>query len=189
VSRWSLKRKKETAHGRAPETPDAPVFAVEEYDGIVLLRSPTDDSLTSADIGDLARCLASDDGTVTVVTGAEEEAADALWPRLAALLDSLRDEDVTSVRLVMSGAGDDRPDREAPARRIADAWGLEVIAPDAVVLVVPGGGLFVPDAHPDSRTAGGWWRFAPGAEPVALGPRQPAPAWQPGPPPRSTGIA
>ncbi|MFJ4842034.1 hypothetical protein [Streptomyces sp. NPDC088746] len=184
MSRWSLKRKRQTGHGRTPEAAGTAVFAVEEYDGIVLLRSATDDSLTTADIGDLARSLASDDGTVTVVTGAEEETADALWPRLAALLDSLRDEDVTSVRLVMSGAGDDRPGREAPARRIAEAWGLEVIAPDAVVLVVPGGGLFVPGVRPDSRTVCGWWRFAPGEEPVALGPRQPVPDWQPGPPVR-----
>ncbi|MEV8226000.1 hypothetical protein AB0P41_07975 [Streptomyces sp. NPDC079167] len=189
MSRWSLRRKGTTGHGRAPEPTGAAAFAVEEYDGIVLLRSSTDDSLTSADIGDLARSLASDDGTVTVVTGAEEEAADALWPRLATLLDSLRDENVTSVRLVMSGAGDDRPGREAPARRIAEAWGLEVIAPDAVVLVVPGGGLFVPGVRPDSRTWCGWWRFAPGEEPVALGPRQPSPAWQAGPPVRTESTA
>ncbi|MEK8171955.1 hypothetical protein NKH77_29035 [Streptomyces sp. M19] len=44
---------------------------------------------------------------------------------------------------------------------------------------MPGGGLFVPRRHPDSGGGrGGWWRFAPGAEPVRIGARQPAPAWQ-----------
>ncbi|WP_405389900.1 hypothetical protein OG596_19625 [Streptomyces sp. NBC_01102] len=182
MSRWSLRRRGTSGHTDGPQARDEPVFAVEEYDGIVLLRMASDDALSAADVDDLARSLPSDDGTVTVVTGADESTAGALWPRLATLLDSLREEDVTSVRLVMSGSGHDRPGHEAPARRIAEAWGMEVIAPDAVVLVVPGGGLFVPGLRPESRDTGSWWRFAPGAEPVALGPRQPAPAWQPGPP-------
>ncbi|MFD4030432.1 hypothetical protein ACFWVP_07800 [Streptomyces sp. NPDC058637] len=182
MSRWSLRRRGTSGHTDGPQARDEPVFAVEEYDGIVLLRLSSDDALSAADVDELARSLPSDDGTVTVVTGTDESTADALWPRLATLLDSLREEDVTSVRLVMSGAGYDRPGHEAPARRIAEAWGMEVIAPDTVVLVVPGGGLFVPGLRPGSRDSGSWWRFAPGAEPVALGPRQPAPAWQPGPP-------
>jgi hypothetical protein len=132
---------------------------------------------------------------VTVVAGADASSAGELWPRLGGVLDSLRSDGVGVVRLVLSAAGDDRPDEPAVARRIADAWEIEVIAPDGVALVVPGGGLFVPERRPGrggehgggerggaergGGERGGWWRFAPGAEPVRIGSRQPAPAWQP----------
>lgn len=146
---------------------------VEDHDGLLLLRLPTDDTLLPADVADLARVLrAEDGGTVTIVAVAEGEATAALWPRLSETLDSLRDAGAPSVRLVMSGAGDDRPDRPALARRIAAAWDLTVEAPDGPVLVVPGGSVFVPPGR------GGWRRFAPGEEPEALGPRTPAPGWQ-----------
>ncbi|WP_282576677.1 hypothetical protein [Streptomyces lichenis] len=190
-------------------------FLVEEYDRVVLLRQPSDELLGPTEIADLVRCVEADDpGMVTLVAGADQESATELWPRLGALLDQLSDEGFTTVRLVMSGSGDDRPgDRSALARRIADAWQLDVLAPDGTVVCVPGGGLFVhhpgdPDADGHSgtepgktrarprtttgrkpaRTAApptpadrGWWHFRPGAAPVPLGPRQPAPGWQPGP--------
>ncbi|MEU3185088.1 hypothetical protein ABZ707_12930 [Streptomyces sp. NPDC006923] len=194
MSRWSLGRKGSSGRrgaapsGRGtdaagpggPRPGPGPAFAVEEYDGLVLLRLPSDETLGPADVDDLVRAFASDDDyTVTVVAGADEASAAAMWPRLGTLLDSLREEDITTVRLVMSGAGEDGPDRRAVARRIADAWGFEVIAPDGVVLVVPGGGLFVPGRRTDSGAERGWWSFSAGADPVPLGPRQPAPAWQP----------
>ncbi|MEU6483633.1 hypothetical protein [Streptomyces sp. NPDC046887] len=190
-------------------------FLVEEYDRVVLLRQPSDELLGPTEIADLVRCAEADDpGIITLVAGADQDSAPELWPRLGALLDQLSDEGFTTVRLVMSGSGDDRPgDRSALARRIADAWQLDVLAPDGTVLCVPGGGLFVhhpgdPDpgsgsgtepgntrARPrtatgrkPSRAAAaptpahrGWWHFRPGAAPVPLGPRQPAPGWQPGP--------
>ncbi|MFE3144377.1 hypothetical protein [Streptomyces scopuliridis] len=146
---------------------------VENHGGLLLLRLPMDDTLHPADVADLARALgAEEDGTVTIVAIAVGEATAALWPRLSETLDSLRDEGTSSVRLVMSGAGADHPDRPALARHIAEAWKMTVEAPDGPVLVVPGGSVFVPPGR------GGWRRFAPGQEPEELGPRTPAPGWQ-----------
>ncbi|ADI03684.1 hypothetical protein SBI_00563 [Streptomyces bingchenggensis BCW-1] len=159
---------------------------VEEYGGVMLLRSPADDTLSTSDVADLARALSVDpEHTVTVVAGADASSAGELWPRLGRVLDSLRSDGVGVVRLVLAAAGDDRPDEPAVARRIADAWEIEVIAPDGVAVVVPGGSLFVPERRSGRGVArgggerGGWWRFAPGVEPVRIGSRQPAPAWQP----------
>ncbi|MEU6227598.1 hypothetical protein [Streptomyces sp. NPDC047042] len=147
---------------------------VEDHDGLFLLRPASDETLDPADIADLAHTLHPESGTVTIVATVPEGAAGALWPRLSELLDTLHAEGTRSVRLVMAGAGDDRPERPALARRIADAWELVVEAPDGQVLVVPGGSVFVPPG--DS----GWWRFAPGEQPELLGPRTPAPEWQTG---------
>lgn len=160
------------AQGTGPAA--GPRVLVEDHDGLLLLRLPTDNSLLPADVADLARVLAAADGgrTVTILAAVEGAAAAALWPRLSESLDSLRDTGTRSVRLVMSGAGLDRADRPALARRIADAWDLTVEAPDGPVLVVPGGSVFVPPGD------GGWWRFAAGREPELLGPRAPAPGWQ-----------
>ncbi|MDX3452972.1 hypothetical protein PV396_13595 [Streptomyces sp. ME02-8801-2C] len=147
---------------------------VEDHDGLFLLRPASDETLDPADIADLAHTLHPESGTVTIVATVPEGAAGALWPRLSELLDTLHAEGTRSVRLVMAGAGDDRPERPALARRIADAWELVVEAPDGQVLVVPGGSVFVPPGD------GGWWRFAPGEQPELLGPRTPAPEWQTG---------
>lgn len=153
---------------------------LEDYDGLLLLRTPSDDTLTATDVADLARSMRTDDGTVTVIAGAEGAQSAAFWPRLSELLDSLRDSGTESVQLVMAGAGRDIKDRPATARRIADGWGFEVRAPDGPPLVVPGGSLFVPvtSTANGGPAAGGWWRFAPGAKPQPLGPRSPEPSWQ-----------
>ncbi|MFD4032262.1 hypothetical protein ACFWVP_17480 [Streptomyces sp. NPDC058637] len=165
-----------TAEG--PDDGAAEELLVEDHAGLLLLRTPTDDDLTPADIADLAHGMREDEGTVTVIAGAEGMRSTAFWPRLSELLDSLSESGADTVRLVMTGAGHDVEDRPATARQIADAWGLEVRAPDGPTLVVPGGSLYVPpvDGRP---SGGGWWRFAPGAEPEPLGPRSPEPSWQP----------
>ncbi|MEU4653709.1 hypothetical protein AB0G32_07165 [Streptomyces sp. NPDC023723] len=183
MSLWSGRRARRRAGRAAPEhrdgsapaagEPAGPRVLVEDHDGLLLLRLPTDDTLLAADVTDLARALrAAGPDTVTIVAAAGADASAALWSRLSESLDSLREAGTRSVRLVLSGAGLDRPDRPAPARRIADAWGLTVEAPDGPVLVVPGGSVFVPPGD------GGWWRFAPGERPEPLGPRTPAPHWQ-----------
>ncbi|GGU35793.1 hypothetical protein [Streptomyces daghestanicus] len=179
MSLWSGRRARRAATGPVPDDRDGrsggagPRVLVEDHGGLLLLRLPTDDTLLAADVTDLARALrAADRDTVTIVAVAGEDATAGLWPRLSESLDSLREAGTESVRLVMSGAGLDRPERPALARRIADAWELTVQAPDGPVLVVPGGSVFVPPGD------GGWWRFAPGARPEPLGPRTPEPHWQ-----------
>ncbi|MFF3174317.1 hypothetical protein ACFVQ0_16995 [Streptomyces sp. NPDC057900] len=169
----------ERAAANLPEAAPEGVV-VEDHDGLLLLRTPTDATLTPADVADLSRGMRTDDGTVTVVAGAESTEVGNFWPRLSELLDSLRDSGTESVQLVMAGAGHDAEDRPATARRIADGWGFEVRAPDGPPLVVPGGSLFVPVASTakGGAAAGGWWRFAPGAKPQPLGPRSPEPSWQ-----------
>ncbi|MFC9160643.1 hypothetical protein ACFTZ8_07315 [Streptomyces fungicidicus] len=151
---------------------------VEDVDGVLLVRSVEDDSFPLEVLAEVAGAVGREEDVVTVIVGSADgggaPGADH-WARLGALLDSLRARGTDRIRLVMSGAGDDRPDRPCVARRIADAWELEVSAPDGAVLITPGGALFV---HGDSRPGCGWWRFAPGAEPRRLGRRAPAPDWE-----------
>ncbi|CAL9324112.1 hypothetical protein SUDANB66_06490 (plasmid) [Streptomyces sp. SudanB66_2053] len=78
----------------------------------------------------------------------------------------------------MTGAGRDAPDRPSAARRIADAWGMRVEAPEGSPLFVPGGSFFVPPRPGVTPTTGGWLRFTAGADPEPLGPRSPEPFWQ-----------
>lgn len=149
---------------------------VEDVDGVLLVRSVEDDSFPLDVVAEVAGAVGEEEDVVTVIVGSGGAAPGAdHWARLGALLDSLRDRGTDKVRLVMSGAGDDRPDRPGVARRIADAWELEVTAPDGAVLITPGGTLF---AHGDSGAGSAWWRFAPGAQPRRLGRRAPAPAWE-----------
>ncbi|MEU9735604.1 hypothetical protein [Streptomyces sp. NPDC048002] len=151
---------------------------VEDVDGVLLVRSVEDDSFPLDAVAEVAGAVGNDADVVTVIVGtaAGGAAPDAdHWARLGALLDSLRERGTDRIRLVMSGAGADRPDRPCVARRIAEAWELEVTAPDGAVLVTPGGALFV---HGDSGPMCGWWRFAPGAEPRRLGRRAPVPVWE-----------
>ncbi|MFH9570527.1 hypothetical protein ACH4MG_08290 [Streptomyces sp. NPDC017454] len=166
--------------GGANGTGDRPAGGppVEDVDGVLLVRSVEDDSFPLDVVAEVADAVGREEGVVTVIVGsaAGGEGPDAdHWARLGALLDSLRARGTDRVRLVMSGAGDDRPDRPSVARRIADAWELEVTAPDGAVLITPGGALFV---QGDSRPGCAWWRFAPGEEPRKAGRRAPAPAWE-----------
>ncbi|WP_328583220.1 hypothetical protein [Streptomyces sp. NBC_00370] len=194
-ARWFGRRGSRTAAVRPgpPTTPargaggdgtgDAERLLVEEYDGIRLLRTSSDDTISDSDVLDLARVFGAEKNTVTVVAGAGAPRSADLWPRLGGLLDDVRAEGTGTVRLVLAAAGDDRPGAPALARRIADAWRMEVIAPDGAALVVPGGGLFVPPRRPEPGAAehparGGWWRFAPDEEPRCVGARQPVPDWQ-----------
>ncbi|MFJ8492457.1 hypothetical protein ACIRBZ_29530 [Streptomyces sp. NPDC094038] len=147
---------------------------VEQYDGLVVLRSAARAPAAEAD--DLVRVLRwSGDPTVTLLADAATTAEPDFWPRLSALLDSLRAAGHTAVRLAMPGAGEERPGQLAPARRISDNWGITVEAPAAGLHLVPGGSLYAPNG-PGRR--GGWLGFAPGMTPVPLGPRCPRPVWQ-----------
>ncbi|MFD8820431.1 hypothetical protein ACFV23_55395, partial [Streptomyces sp. NPDC059627] len=114
-------------------------------------------------------------GTATVLVGAGFDDTDALSDLLEPALQECRAAGTTLLRMVMSGGAVDVPGRPSPARRLADQWGLDVLAPAGVAMVVPGGTLFAPGL-PD--TAGGWWQFSPARQPRALGPRHPAPGWQ-----------
>ncbi|MEU1696455.1 hypothetical protein ABZ590_35060, partial [Streptomyces hirsutus] len=158
-----------------PTRPVGPA-PVEEVDGVVLLRSAGDDFPSLAEAAEVALAVGGED-TVTVLVGAPAPGGDTAthWARLGDVLDTLRDRGTGRVRLVLSGAGHDRTDRPCLARRIADAWELEVIAPDGAVLITPGGTLFV---RQPATPGGGWWSFGPGTAPRPLGRRTPAPAWQ-----------
>jgi hypothetical protein len=162
--------------GSTPGEPDMPVL-VDEYDGLTLLRATEQAVPGPEDAAELARSLGAEGGqtVATVVVGVDGPVPPVLWTRLGDVLDTLRDSGTTTVRLVVSGAGSGAADRPALAQRIADAWGLGVIAPGGSALLVPGGTLFVPDAPEPS---GGWQLFQPGTEPTPLGARHPAPGWQ-----------
>jgi hypothetical protein len=139
-----------------------------------VMRAQLDDAFGPDVVGELVRGLQAADGTTTVLVDALAAASPGLWPRLSEVLDSVAEEG-SSLRLVMAGAGDDRPGKPALARRVADDWDISVEAPDALTLVVPAGTLFVPGG---TGRRGGWWRFTPGEKPLRLGPRCPAPVWQ-----------
>jgi hypothetical protein len=153
---------------------DGPV-RVEEYEGLLLLRSADNPAPTDGLDGVAAALRSAGDRTVTLLADAGATAEPEFWPRMGRLLDSLRASGHTGVRLAMTGAGEERPGQPAPARRIADSWAITVEAPAGPVHVVAGGSLYAPPG-PDGR--GGWLGFAPGATPVPLGARCPRPVWQ-----------
>ncbi|MBY8886964.1 hypothetical protein K7472_19180 [Streptomyces sp. PTM05] len=129
-------------------------------------------------IADLSRSLTAAEtahGMATIVVGTEGLMPPELWTRLGDLLDALKEEGTTTVRLAVPGAGALFPDQPALAQRIADAWEFGVLAPEGSPMIVPGGSLFdLGRGH----APGGWRLFRAGAEPVRLGPRSPAPRWQ-----------
>ncbi|MFF8883759.1 hypothetical protein [Streptomyces flaveolus] len=138
-----------------------------------LLSSDPDESELLGETIDALRGGEPDQATVVVAASVEQSRG--LWRRLTPLLDGLRRSGITVVRLVWAGSGADLPGRRAPARRIADDWRMEVIAPAGPVVVAPGGSLFAPPA-PDGP--GGWWHFGPGLTPRPLGLRHPVPSWE-----------
>ncbi|MGH3381165.1 MAG: hypothetical protein ACRDP6_41175, partial [Actinoallomurus sp.] len=151
---------------------------VDEYDGLILLRASATAPPRPDGVAELARFLTADEAArdvFTIVVGADGAGAE-LWARLVTVLDSLCERGVSTVRLALSGAGGERPDRPAMAQRIADAWRIEVIAPDGGVVIVPGGSLFALGTDPPEC---GWRSFRPDGKPRPLGPRSPAPFWQP----------
>ncbi|MEU9380399.1 hypothetical protein AB0D38_05070 [Streptomyces sp. NPDC048279] len=165
----------EKGHEPAAEASATSPLRVDTVEGVVLIRSG--DGPPSADeVEELGRALPSTDGVSTVVVGADGNSSPELWSRLGQALDSLCEEGVSTVRLVMSCAGADLPDQPATAQQIADAWGLEVIAPEGAGLIVPGGSLFTFGSA--ATPTCGWRRFTPDAEPRALGARSPEPSWQ-----------
>ncbi|MCX5401771.1 hypothetical protein [Streptomyces sp. NBC_00102] len=138
-----------------------------------LLRSSAD---RRTSVRELAESLRAERERPVVIVDVAADAAGNLGEELGGLLARLRDEHRSAARLVMSGAAARKPDGQLPlAQRLAEAWDFEIEAPDAAAVLVPGGGLYVSEP---ASPAGGWWRFAPGAEPVALGARIPAPRWQ-----------
>ncbi|MGW3151748.1 hypothetical protein ACWDG1_45550 [Streptomyces sp. NPDC001177] len=147
---------------------------MEEADGVRLIRSAYEEA---PDTGGLPwRSLRGEPGTVTLLVGPIAAGTPMLWPRLGELLDLLAADGVTGIRLALAGAGASQPDRPPLAQRIADGWELEVTATDGTVVVVPDGSLFADGDG--SGPCRGWSRFTPGAEPVLIGLRHPAPAWQ-----------
>jgi hypothetical protein len=160
---------------RSSGVPAAGDVAVEEIGGCLLLRPADERPEEQIElIGELG-ALAPAEGVTVVVVAVSDEHSEAMWPRLGEVLSQVGREP-RSVVLAMSDAGRGRTDRDALARRIADAWGLTVVAPAGDVVLVPGGTMFAHavEGEPEPQ----WWSFAPGGEPVALGLRWPAPEWR-----------
>ncbi|MEV7289970.1 hypothetical protein AB0O01_36390 [Streptomyces sp. NPDC093252] len=113
--------------------------------------------------------------TATVLVGAGFDDLDALYDTLEPALKECREAGTTLLRLVMSGGAGGSGDRPAPASALSERWGVDVLAPAGVAVVVPGGTLFAPEL-PDR--AGGWWQHSATRRPRPLGPRHPVPTWQ-----------
>lgn len=176
IPRWFGRRTPASPAATTPgpdETPAGPHTVLEADGERFLLRSSADRAST---VAELVRDLPAEPGRPVVVVDVTADAAGNLGEELGGLLGRLSaDPACSAARLVMSGAAAATAERLPLAQRLADAWKLEIEAPDAPIVLVPGGGLYV--AEPTTR-AGGWWRFAPGGEPEALGARMPAPRWQ-----------
>jgi hypothetical protein len=83
----------------------------------------------------------------------------------------------TSMRFVAWDGACANGDRPAPAHILAMRLGIDVVSAAGPLLGVPGGSLFTPVGRGPQRP-GGWWRFRAGANPVRVGWRFPAPAWE-----------
>ncbi|MDQ1005941.1 hypothetical protein QFZ82_000426 [Streptomyces sp. V4I23] len=151
---------------------------VEDVDGILVLRSHEEEYPSLAALSEVAHAARGGDGAVTVVVGRVDSAGDDASGHsgpLGELFDALRRKGTEKIQLVLSGAGAALSGQPCLAHRIADAWRMEVVAPDGAVLLVPGGALFVQDS---AQRPGNWWSFTDGQTPRPLGPRTPPPVWQ-----------
>jgi hypothetical protein len=116
----------------------------------------------------LAAALPDDPMRTVVVADFPPDSGPEVW---TALVTALRRRG--AVRLAVSRAGSG--DLASPAQWLADQLRVEVVAPDGVLLPVPGNSAFVIDSH----GAGCWFRFRPAHPPEPLGSRFPAPEWEP----------
>lgn len=150
-------------------------LAVSGGDGIHVVHREGEPLAFPADTAEALRDGPAGQATVLVAARVETEEFDELAEQLAPVLEASLAAGVRLLRLVMSGGAADRAEAPAPARRICEAWGIDVIAPSGVAVIVPGGTLFAPDRP---GTVGGWWYFSPGLVPRRLGTRLPTPAWE-----------
>jgi len=116
----------------------------------------------------LANALPDDPDRTVVVADFPPDSGPEVWTALVAALRKRG-----SIRLAVSRAGSG--ELGSPAQWLADQLKVEVVAPDGVLLPVPGGSAFVIDSH----GAGCWYRFRPGHPPDPMGSRFPAPEWEP----------
>ncbi len=115
----------------------------------------------------LANALPADPDHTVVVADFPPDSGPEVWTALVAALRKRG-----PIRLAVSRAGSG--ELGSPAQWLADQLKIEVVAPDGVLLPVPGGSTFVIDSH----GAGCWYRFRPGHPPDPMGSRFPAPEWE-----------
>ncbi|MFI5752632.1 hypothetical protein ACIBBE_43885 [Streptomyces sp. NPDC051644] len=144
-------------------------------DGVHVVHRRGESQAFLSDIVDALRDSSATQATVLVSTEIADEDLDELSERLAPILAEYRETGVGLVRLVMSAGAAERAGAPAPARRLCEDRGIDVLAPSGVAVVVPGGSLFAPNGP---GTVGGWWHFSPGLVPKRLGARLPAPSWE-----------
>ena len=116
----------------------------------------------------LANALPADPDRTVVVADFPPDSGPEVWTALVAALRKRG-----PIRLAVSRAGSG--ELSSPAQWLSDQLKVEVVAPDGVLLPVPGGSAFVIDSH----GAGCWYRFRPGHPPDPMGSRFPAPEWEP----------
>src|SRR5579859_1413830 len=122
----------------------------------------------------MARRLPAEPDRLAVVM---PDADVTLMPELAYRLRRWVPGEWESVRLIAGEGAIGGADGRSGAQELADMLGVEVIAPDGNLVVLPDGTLFVRDER--SRNGpGAWWRFRPGRTPEATGRRFPAPHWE-----------
>src|SRR4051794_4546999 len=122
----------------------------------------------------IARTLPGEPGRVIVVM---QEPTIAVMPELAREGRRWAPGEWESIRLVAPCAGAPTGSGRTPAQELAELLGVEVLAPDGMLLEVPGGSLYVM-AAPGGPDSGVWMRFRPGRPPEPRGRRFPGPAWE-----------
>lgn len=143
-------------------------------DGGGCLLVATASAQTGAVAWDLASAVPREPGRLSIVM---LEAPASLMPRLARHLRQWVPDPWDTVRLVASRSGAPQLTGTPAAQELAECLGVEVLAPEGDVVLVPGGSLFVFDpAAPNARP--GWVRFRPMRAPKPAGRRVPVPEWE-----------
>ncbi|HEY5834694.1 hypothetical protein [Streptomyces sp.] len=169
-----MSRRTSEGRGRPAPTTSAPLV-LSGGDGVHIVHAKGELPALLTDAADSLRDGPAGQATVLVGAGLGDGDHDELCELLTPVLADCRRTGAGPVLLVMSTGAAEWPGRPSPARRICEEWGVDVLAPSGVAVVVPGGTVFALDG-PD--TTGDWWLFSPGLVPQRLGARHPAPAWQ-----------
>jgi hypothetical protein len=122
----------------------------------------------------VARNVPAEAGRLAVVM---RRATTERMPALAQRLRRWIPERWDSIRLVAGRAAVSEDAGSPAAQELAELLGVEVLAPEGDLVVVPGGSLFVVDWR-NQRGRAGWVRFRPFRSPLPAGRRVPAPEWE-----------
>ncbi|MEU0949401.1 hypothetical protein ABZ379_43065 [Streptomyces canus] len=165
--------RKRTASFRVEEV-EPGALALSGSDGVYVVHREGTPSTLPLGTADALRTTSQGNTTVLVNTLVSDTEISSLPGLLAPVREACDRTSSRLVRLVMSSGAADRGEQPGPARHLCEAWGIDMVAPSGLAVIIPGGSLFAPDGL---HAPGGWWHFSPGLVPRRLGARLPTPTW------------